>query len=59
MEASSFSNTTALMLSLLAREKSVRFFSVVVPDCTHTVAPLSCLALVILPLLGTMKPWPS
>jgi hypothetical protein len=49
--------------------------SVVVPGCTQTVAPFSCLALVMLraalapffaslpaalvPPLRTMKPWPS
>ena len=47
------------MLRLWVREKSVRFFSVVVPDCTHTVAPFNCLGLLSLSLLGTMKPWPS
>ena len=45
--ASIFSNTTGLRSSLLVREKSVMFFSVVVPDCTHTVAPFNCLALLI------------
>ncbi|MOA30645.1 hypothetical protein D3C78_1517490 [compost metagenome] len=53
------SNTTGFRLSLWMREKSVRFFSDVVPDCTQTVAPLSCLALCTLVLAGTMKPWPS
>ena len=45
-----------LMLSLLALEKSVRFFSVVVPDCTHTVWFFNCKALLILLLTGTIKP---
>ncbi len=57
--ASCVSKTTGFIPRLLAFEKSDRFFSVVVPDCTQTVAPFSCLALVIFDFFGTMKPWPS
>ena len=45
--------------SKIKSAKQLKGQTVVVPDCTHTVAPLSCLALLILPLDGTMKPWPS
>ena len=34
-------------------------FSVVVPDCTHTVWFFSCFGLFMLVFFGTMKPWPS
>ena len=47
------------MSSALAREKSVRFFSVVVPACTHTVWFFNCFALVMRDFAGTMNPWPS
>ena len=33
--------------------------SVVVPDCTQTVAPFRFLALFTLVFTATMKPWPS
>ena len=45
--------------SLFAREKSLRFFSVVVPVCVQTVAFFSCLADLMPDLTGTIKPCPS
>ena len=44
---------------LLARKKSPRLSSVVVPACTQMDAPLSSFADLMFSDLRTMKPWPS
>ena len=53
------SMTTGFTVSLLARAKSARLSSVVLPDGTQTLAPLISLAVFTPSFLGTMKPWPS
>ena len=51
--------TTDLNFMLLARKKSARLSSVVVPVWMQTEAPLSSFALFTLSDLRTMKPCPS
>ena len=57
--SSYFSMVTGFSSILLARKKSARLSSVVVPVCTQTVAPESSLALFTPSFFVAMKPWPS
>jgi len=50
---------TGSYFMLLARKKSARFNSVVVPVWMQTEAPASSLADLTPSFLGAMKPWPS
>ncbi|KAG1379996.1 hypothetical protein G6F59_018009 [Rhizopus arrhizus] len=53
------STTTGLNTMFCERNQSDRFNSVVVPGCTHTVAPSNSLALFTFRDLFTMMPWLS
>ncbi|MNI21762.1 hypothetical protein D3C73_752970 [compost metagenome] len=59
MISSRRSTTTGLKTMFCDRNQSARFSSVVVPGCTHTVAPSSSLALFTFRDLFTMMPWLS
>ena len=59
MVSSAVANAMTSYFMLLARKKSARLSSVVVPVCVQTDAPLSSSAELTLSALRTMKPWPS
>ena len=59
MVSSAVPNAITSYFMLLARKKSARLSSVVVPVWVQTDAPLSSSAEFTLSALRTMKPWPS